>query len=75
MDVLLQSNQRYLELLGANIPNPNKKYRLITYLQYYDVNNGKAIYNYLTRSFIWIPYNQFDNIFNNDYQNEEYFFQ
>lgn len=72
MNVLLQSNQRYLELLGANIPNPSKKHRLITYLQYYDVDHGKAIYNYLTRSFIWIPYEQFDRIFNDDYQNEEY---
>lgn len=66
MDVLMQSNQQYLNMLGSNYPNSDKKHRFMKYLIYYDVDGGKAIFNELTRSFIWLTNDQFYNVFKNE---------
>lgn len=66
MDVLMQSNQQYLNMLGSNYPSADKNHRFLKYLMFYDVDGGKAIFNELTRSFIWLPYDQFQNVFKDE---------
>ena len=66
MDVLMQSNQQYLNMLGSNYPSSDKPHRFLKYLMFFDINDGKAIYNEMTRSFVWLPYPQFDSLFRDE---------
>jgi hypothetical protein len=50
-------------MLGPNVMDPSKRHRLLKYLLIEDVDNGKAIYNELTRSFVWIPNIHFGEIY------------
>lgn len=67
MNVIYQSNERYINILkqefGENKRDENKSQRLLKYLVIEDADNGKAVYNELTRSFIWIPYDQWENMY------------
>ena len=65
MNIIRESNQKILNELGPNIKIYNQNYRLLKYLVIEDIDNGKAIHNELTRSFVWIPNIQWNNIFYN----------
>lgn len=63
MNIIRKSNQKYLQFLGQNTRDENQSVRLMKYLVIEDVDNGKAIHNELTRSFIWIPNEQWNKIY------------
>ena len=62
MNVIYQPNQKYIEILGPNERDENKNQRLMKYLIIEDIDYGKAIFNELTRAFIWLPNEQWINM-------------
>jgi len=66
MNILKKSNQHLLEMLGENYPHDDKKHRLIDFLIINDIDNGKAIFNTLTCSFIWMSNEEFNNVLKED---------
>ena len=62
MIIFRESNKDIIKTLGPNCFDNSQKHRLMKYLIVEDVDNGKAIHNELTRSFIWIPNDQWCNL-------------
>lgn len=66
MEIIRESNQNYIKFLGPNEMDESKEQRLLKYLMVVDIDNGKAIFNMMTRAFIFIPNDQFEKIYCRD---------
>ena len=69
MKILAQSNLKMLTLLGEQPILINKDYRFMKYCQVIDIDNGKLIFNHLTRAMIFLDNSELGFIGNvNDYE-------
>lgn len=69
MEILMQPNQRMLTLLGEQPIYVDKDYRFMKYCLMTDINNGKLIFNGLTRTLIFLQNSEIGSIGNiNDYE-------
>jgi len=63
MNIIRSSNNQILKMLGNNEPKTDSNsFRFLKYLIISDIDNGKAIYNCLTCSLIWLDNREFINI-------------
>lgn len=69
MEILTQPNVKMMTLLGEQPVLANKNYRFMKYCLIQDINNGKLIFNGLSRALIFIKDDELNAVGNiNDYE-------